>query len=118
MFFLSINWGNALVVTLIGFFLVVFMLFLLVFVIRFFGFLMTPKVKAVKTQPAANALPQEDDDQELRMSADETAAIATALCLYFDEEHDEESNVMTIKTMARRYSPWSSKIYGINNLHK
>jgi hypothetical protein len=42
-------------------------------------------------------------------------AIAMAMHLYFDEVHDDESNVITIKRIERRYSPWSSKIYGVNN---
>jgi len=42
-------------------------------------------------------------------------AIAMALHLFYDEVHDDESNVITIKRIERRYSPWSSKIYGINN---
>jgi len=47
-------------------------------------------------------------------SAD-VVAIAMALHLFYDEVHDDESNVITIKHIERRYSPWSSKIYGINN---
>ena len=43
-------------------------------------------------------------------------AIAMALHLFYDEVHDDESNVITIKRIERRYSPWSSKIYGINNI--
>jgi hypothetical protein len=42
-------------------------------------------------------------------------AIAMALHLFYDEVHDTESNVITIKRIERRYSPWSSKIYGISN---
>ena len=42
-------------------------------------------------------------------------AIAMALHLFYDEVHDNESNVITIKRIERRYSPWSSKIYGTNN---
>ena len=42
-------------------------------------------------------------------------AIAMALHLFYDEVHDDESNIITIKRIERRYSPWSSKIYGINN---
>ena len=42
-------------------------------------------------------------------------AIAMALQMYYDEVHDDESNVITIKRIERRYSPWSSKIYGIHN---
>ena len=43
------------------------------------------------------------------------AAIAMALHMFYDEVHDNESNVITIKRIERRYSPWSSKIYGISN---
>jgi len=42
-------------------------------------------------------------------------AIAMALHFFYDEVHDDESNVITIKRIERRYSPWSSKIYGVNN---
>lgn len=44
------------------------------------------------------------------------AAIALALHLYFDEAHDIESNKITICEQDRRYSPWASKIFGLNNL--
>jgi len=43
------------------------------------------------------------------------AAISTALLLYFNEVHDEESGVLTINKIERRYSPWSSKIYNMNS---
>jgi hypothetical protein len=48
-------------------------------------------------------------------SANEIAAISMALHLFINEMHDEESNVITIKRIERRYSPWNSKIYGLNN---
>ncbi len=57
-----------------------------------------------------------DNDDEI--PALEVAAIATALTLFFSDVHDEESNVITIKRIERRYSPWNSKIYGITNLHR
>ncbi|MCF8217405.1 MAG: OadG family protein [Bacteroidales bacterium] len=43
------------------------------------------------------------------------AAIATALYMYFNELHDEESNIITMQKISKRYSPWSSKIYGLRN---
>ena len=47
-----------------------------------------------------------------------SAAIALALHLYYaDDIRDEENNVITIKTINSRYSPWSSKIYGIYGIH-
>lgn len=50
--------------------------------------------------------------------ASEIAAISMALHLYLDDVHDKESNVLTIKRIERRYSPWNSKIYGLTNLNK
>ena len=57
----------------------------------------------------------EDEVQEL--SGETNAAIATALYMYFNELHDEESNVITIKEVKKRYSPWSSKVYSFNNVN-
>ena len=52
---------------------------------------------------------------KVEIPSTDIVAIAMALNLYYDEVHDDESNVITIKRIERRYSPWSSKIYGINN---
>ena len=46
------------------------------------------------------------------------AAIALGLHLYVSELHDHEDAVLTIKKVARTYSPWSSKIYGLRNLQR
>jgi|WetSurMetagenome_2_1015567.scaffolds.fasta_scaffold839257_2 hypothetical protein len=40
-------------------------------------------------------------------------AIAMALHLQENELHDAENNVLTINRVAKFYSPWSSKIYGL-----
>lgn len=47
---------------------------------------------------------------------EELAAIALALHRYQNDLHDIESNVITINKVARAYSPWSSKIYGLRQL--
>ncbi len=39
------------------------------------------------------------------------AAISAALFFYETEKHDQESTILTIERVSRRYSPWSSKIY-------
>jgi hypothetical protein len=49
------------------------------------------------------------------ISGEVNAAIAMALYLYKNELHDYEETVLTIKKVARTYSPWSSKIYGLRN---
>ena len=98
---------------------------MLFIVLRFYNLSITPKVKAPKpiiekptvekTISVSNVLKKENviDD---KISAEINAAISMALHLYYAEVHDEESNKITIKTVERRYSPWSSKIYGLNNL--
>jgi hypothetical protein len=56
-------------------------------------------------------LPNED----LSIQADEVAAIAMALHLYFNELHDDELTKMTIRKIPKAYSPWSSKIFGMRH---
>lgn len=123
MIVLAINWGNALIITLLGFLLVILMLILLVLVLLAFGKLMTPKVRIPKMSKDASMQPQgknsgDAEFHEVNMPANTTAAIAMALHLYYAEVHDEESHVITIKKVEKSYSPWNSKIYGINNLVK
>ena len=50
------------------------------------------------------------------ITGEESAAIALALHMYLNEQHDEESGIITIKRIERRYSPWSSKIQTLNNI--
>jgi Na+-transporting methylmalonyl-CoA/oxaloacetate decarboxylase gamma subunit len=52
------------------------------------------------------------DEKELHISGEVTAAISMALFLY-NELHDKESDVLTIKRISRTYSPWNSRIYGM-----
>ncbi len=48
------------------------------------------------------------------ISGDVYAAITAAIHLYNEELHDEENAVLTINKVSRTYSPWSSKIHGLN----
>ncbi|MBI9065729.1 MAG: OadG family protein [Salinivirgaceae bacterium] len=57
----------------------------------------------------------ETETDEFTVGGDVSAAISLALHMYFNEMHDDESNVITINRIQRRYSPWSSKIYSIYN---
>ncbi len=49
----------------------------------------------------------------VKVTGEINAAIGMAIFLYINEMHDKESGVITIKKISRRYSPWSSKIYGL-----
>lgn len=50
---------------------------------------------------------------DLTITGEVSAAISTALHLYFNEMHDDEKTVLTISKISKRYSPWSSKIYNV-----
>ena len=45
-------------------------------------------------------------------------AIAAAIHLYGEELHDVENTVLTINKVSRTYSPWSSKVHGLNTYFK
>lgn len=49
-------------------------------------------------------------------NAEVIAAIAFALKLYKADLHDKESEVITLNSVARAYSPWSSKIHGLTRM--
>lgn len=65
--------------------------------------LSTSSIKDVQIEAA-----QMDQEGEL------LAAIAVALHLYSKDIHDVEAMKSTIIRSAKPYSPWSSKIYGLN----
>lgn len=60
--------------------------------------------------------PAEVQTAKTIQSGEVNAAIAMAIYQYFNELHDIESGVVTIKRISRHYSPWSSKIYHMKNL--
>ncbi len=120
---LSVNWANAFDIVGFGIVMVFILLILLVIVLNLFSKIIAPTVKVPKksaTTPEVSATTIENivEYDEEHLSANDSAAIAMALHLYYAEVHDDESAIITIKTVERRYSPWSSKIYGINNLVK
>ncbi len=110
------NWSGMLLNSLIGISVVFGALILLVFmfeIIQHFSIQATKK----KVAKATGKSHKEVNDVK-NISSDEIAAISIALHLYLHEVHDNESNVITIKRIERRYSPWNSKIYGLTNLQR
>lgn len=77
--------------------------------------LATPSGAAKPTSPAATPTVAAGAAAPQELSGEEIAAIAIALRRYEEDLHDIESHVLTINRVARAYSPWSSKIYGIHN---
>jgi glutaconyl-CoA/methylmalonyl-CoA decarboxylase subunit delta len=116
---LAIEWAKAL--NIIGFsFLMVFaLLLLIVIVLQILGkvitsFDKTPQAQ-IKTDSSINSEINAEGNQ---IPEDDIAAISMALYSYFNDTHDTESNVLTINKVSKRYSPWSSKIYGLNTYTK
>jgi hypothetical protein len=100
---------NEIVIAVVGY-VMVFLSLLLLY--AFFHNL--PKLLYINLKRVKKGKQVEVPD-EFIASGEEIAAIATALYLFFDEMHDEESGKLTIKKVSKVYSPWSSKIYAVRN---
>ena len=50
-----------------------------------------------------------------KFTGEEAAVIAAAIHMYRSEQHNFENPILTIKKAEKSYSPWSSKIYGVQN---
>lgn len=115
------NWGHVWMVTLLGFCLVFVLLVLLILLLKLFGFLMRPRIKVAAPKEVHEAVgaPRTKSSGTITLTGQATAAIAMALELYYNGVHDDEGpKQVTIKKVQRRYSPWNSKLYGMNNLHR
>lgn len=116
---LNIDWSETSRVVILGISMVFVILVLLIFVIKFLGMLFAPKV-LLKKKSQKNAInepePKEEEYEESHLTAECSAAIGMALHLYYEDVHDLESTIVTIKRVEKRYSPWNSKIYGLTNL--
>jgi len=103
------------IIVAVGYLVVFAALILLYFVFRY----ILPSIFKIKLyRRAAKEGRAIDDSERLEIPGEVNAAIATALYLYFDEQHDYESNVITIRKVSKTYSPWSSKIYNMRNFQR
>lgn len=73
-----------------------------------------PKTTNDKYPEPAEIIPISREAENPLKEGEINAAIAAALHLYLAGVHDKENTVLTINKVARTYSPWSSKIYGLN----
>jgi Na+-transporting methylmalonyl-CoA/oxaloacetate decarboxylase gamma subunit len=112
----AVDWSQIWIITGVGYTVVFLALLLLMFVFknmpRILNLGLRQKIREAKERRQARNGQQ---PEERYLSGEISAAMGMALTLYFKEQHDEESGVITIKRVARTYSPWSSKIYGVNN---
>ncbi len=102
--------GQGLTIALVGWLIIFAALVLLVFIFTQLPKLIYHKTRKKLKQESKTPVISEDD---LHISGDVSAAIAMSLHLYFSDIHDQESNIIQIKRVSKRYSPWSSKIYGL-----
>lgn len=103
------NVGNAeVILTVLGYGIV----FLALLVLYMFISNLTKLLIAVKRQKLA-ALGKSDKADELMISGETAAAISAAIILHYQEVHDFENTVITIKKVQSAYSPWNSKLYGL-----
>ncbi len=100
------------IIAIVGIMVVFLALYFLTLVFKLIPFLMNLKLRNQLRKEGKMDIAQKEN---LNIDADTNAAISMALFLFLAENHDEESNVITIKRLSRRYSPWSSKIYNVMN---
>lgn len=104
-------YGQGVTIAIIGY-IIVFAALVLTFLL----FANIPKIIYYRSRKEHKRMVKEEKKTvagDMHIPAEVTAAIATALYLHFSELHDRESNVITIQRVRKRYSPWSSKIYGL-----
>lgn len=102
------------IITIVGMGVVVSALLLLSVIFNQIPRLLKIQIKR-SVRKSGKAIAEKDCCPDI--SGETNAAIALALYLYFNELHDQESNIMTIEKVSKRYSPWSSKIYGLRNFN-
>jgi glutaconyl-CoA/methylmalonyl-CoA decarboxylase subunit delta len=69
------------------------------------------RVSSIKTKKDVKGAEQKQVATQITAEVD--AAISAAIYLFFNEIHDNEDTIMTIKKISKAYSPWSSKLYSV-----
>ena len=105
-------WGGMMTVT--AMFVVFMALFSLFLAFKFTG--KTAKWLTRRKAIESGRIVVEDADHEL--SGEVLAAISAAIYEMEQDVHDIESTILTIDEVKRKYSPWSSKIYGLRQIPK
>ncbi len=105
------SWGGA--ITIIAMCIVVGALVILSILFSIFGKVSHSLMSKKKLEAHGKTREEADDDHEDVDSGETIAAIAMALSEHFNDQHDMEDTILTIRRMRRAYSPWNSKIYNI-----
>lgn len=97
----------------VGYVIVFVALIALYFVFNYIPVLLTYITKRQLRRQLRKQGAQEVVIDDITITGEVSAAISTALHLFFNEMHDDEKTVLTIRKISKRYSPWSSKIYNV-----
>lgn len=89
-------------------------LILIYFMLKIFGHYANKAEKKNKAAqasatPVATATATNDTKEDESATGEEIAAVAMALHLFLNSQHDEESEIITIDNPSKPYSPWSQK---------
>ena len=104
------NVGNdEVVLTVLGYGIV----FLALLMLFFFFSNLTKLIISARKKKLKAAGKHTTSDEELSIPGETAAAIAMALSLNFQEAHDIENTIITIKKVQSTYSPWNSKLHGL-----
>lgn len=113
------SWGGA--ITLIAMIIVIGALVILSIFFNVFGKISEKLLSKKKLAAQGKSIDDIDEDHEHVDSGETIAAIAMALSEHFNDKHDMEDTILTIRRMRRAYSPWNSKIYNLRetpDLHR
>ncbi len=107
--------GYSLMVSVVGYVIVFAALIVLTYIYANIPRIINSQIRQ-KLRRQGKKAPAENESMDI--PGEVTAAISMALVKFLEDKHDVESKVMTIKQVSKRYSPWSSKIYGLNSYRR
>ena len=111
----AFNMDQGIIISITGYTIVFFALLLLFYSFTLVSRLLQYNIK--KKLMKLGKMPHIKDDQSFEIPGQVVAAIA--ITIYLSQElHDDESNLLTIKKATKTYSPWSSKIYGLQDFKR
>lgn len=105
------SFGGA--ITIIAMMIVISALVLLSIFFFGFGKISQSLMSRKKAIAQGKDISDVDDHSEHVDSGETIAAIAMALAEHFNDKHDIENTILTMRRLRRAYSPWNSKIYNI-----
>ncbi len=105
------SWGGAITIIAMG--IVIGALIILSLLFAGFGKISEKLLSKKKAIAQGKNIADVDDHEEHVDSGEVIAAISMALAEHFNDQHDMESAILTIRRLRRAYSPWNSKIYNI-----